>query len=92
MAPTARFCWFPQGLNQEEFHPGKLQRAFHIATKAIRSLKNLARHTLYGHPQPLWQRFREWRTDALFQNLKLITLLLSSTVDLVQTYQKPIGY
>ena len=32
MAPTARFCGFPQGLNQEELHPGKLQRAFHLAT------------------------------------------------------------
>ena len=37
-------------------------------------------------------RFREWRTNALFQNLQLITRLLSSTVDLVQTYQKPVGY
>ena len=39
-----------------------------------------------------WQRFREWRTNVLFQNLQLITLLLSSTVDLIQTYQKSIGY
>ena len=92
MAPTARFCGFPQGSDQEEFHPGKLQRAFHLATEAIRSHKNSSRHTLYEHPQPLWQRFREWRTDALFQNLQLITQLLSSTVDLVQTDQKPIGY
>ena len=50
------------------------------------------RLTLYEHPQPLWQRFREWRTDALFQNLQLITGLLLSTGDLVQTYQEPIGY
>ena len=31
-APTAHFCGFPQGLKQEEFHPGKLQREFHLAT------------------------------------------------------------
>ena len=31
MAPTARFCGFPQGSNQEEFHSGKLQVAFHLA-------------------------------------------------------------
>ena len=48
--------------------------------------------SLYNHPQPLCQRFREWRTDARFQNLQLITRLLSSTVDLVQTYQEPVGY
>ena len=85
MAPTAHICGFPQGSNQEEFHPGKLQREFHLANLDIRSLKNSTRHTLYEHPQPLWQRFRKWRTDKLFQNLQLITLLLSST-------EKPIAY
>ena len=62
--------------------------------RPFRSLKNSVRHKLYEHPQPLWQSIREWRTDALFQNLQLITLLQgpSSTADLVQTYQKPIGY
>ena len=92
MAATACFCGFPQGLNQEEFHPGKLQGGFHLATEAIRSLKKSMRHTLYEHPEPLWQHFREWRTYAPFQNLQLITGLLSSTVNLVHTYQKPIGY
>ena len=92
MASTARFCGFPQGSNQEELHPGKKQRAFHLATSAIQSLKKSTRDTLYEHPQPLSQHFREWRSDALFQNLQLITWLLSSTVDLLQTYQKPVGY
>ena len=47
MVSTTHFCGFPQGSNQEEFHPGKLQRGFHLATKAIRSPKNSARHTLH---------------------------------------------
>ena len=34
----------------------------------------------------------ELLANALFQGLQLITRLLSSTVNLVQTYQKPIGY
>ena len=40
------FLWVPSGLE-----PGGIP-----SWKA-----NLARHTLYGHPQPPWQRFREWR-------------------------------
>ena len=30
---------FPQGWNQEEFHPGKLQREFHLATQPFGHLK-----------------------------------------------------
>ena len=48
--------------------------------------------THYMNTLNLWQSFREWQTNELFQNFQLITLLLSSTVVLVQTYQKPIGY
>ena len=33
MEPPSRFCGFPQGSNQEEFHSGKLQRAFHRALR-----------------------------------------------------------
>ena len=97
---TARFCGFPQGSNQEEFHPGKLQRGFHQESTLppkpfgylnFEVLKN-QRDTLYEHLELLWQRFREWQTDALFQILQLITVLLSSSINLVQIYQKPIDY
>ena len=86
------FLWVPSGLEPREIPSWKVALEFHLATQVIRSLKNSVRHALYEHPEPLWQSFREWQTDELFQNLQLITMLLSSTADLVQTYQKPIGY
>ena len=39
MAPTARFCGFPQGSNQEEFHPGGCKGQSTLPTKPFGHLK-----------------------------------------------------
>ena len=86
------FLWVPSGLETGGIPSWKVAKGIPPCHLGHSVTKKSTRDTLYDHPQPLWQHFREWRTDALFQNLQLITRLLSSTVDLVQTYQKAVGY
>ena len=68
MAPTAHFCGFPQGLNQEDLN------------SILESCK--------GNSTLPPKQLAPFKT----QNFQLITGLLSSTLNLVQTYQKLVGY
>ena len=95
MAPTARFCGFPQPGPQARTRRNCILESCKgdstLPPEPFGHLNNQRDTHCMNTLNRCGSAFGKCRTDALFQNLQLITGLLSSTVNL-QPYQKPIGY
>ena len=72
MAPTARFCEFPHGSNQEEFHPGSCKGHSTLPPKPFGHLKN-QRETHYMNRHNL-------SLDLLLKRLFKFTLFTISNL------------